>query len=177
MNKEAWNRFWGAKNGRKPHVKVTFFHTNTYTVFKRRHELEINYERYNRIIRAVNEKIVDRIIDGDKIKLPHRLGTIYIIRYKQKLILDEEGNVKNKNRRRLVNYKETFNLWLEHPELEHKQYVYYENEHTNGDKFRIIWKRGRRKNINFYIFSPARTFKRKLAEYIFNHPDKEYYNE
>ena len=104
---------------------------------------------------------------GVVITLPHKLGILYVSRYKPKYRFNEDGSLDLSKSRKLINWKETNQLWLEQPELKKKKYLVYDNEHSDGYKVKIMWQSVTRK-IAYKIFNfvPARQFIRDLASYI-----------
>ena len=77
----------------------------------------------------------------------------------------------------LVDWGTTLKLWKDKPALLKKKYVFHDNLHTNGIRYKIKWKRGRSapSSIKHYKFNAVRTFKRGLNTYIKNAKSLEYY--
>jgi hypothetical protein len=63
------------------------------------------------------------ILDGHRITLPHRLGSLEL--KTAKTPFNEPEKLK-------VDYAESRKMWAENPELSGKQAVYFTNQHTNG---------------------------------------------
>ena len=144
--------------------------------YKKTTEKSVNYSTFVKVIKLFNKYLVDELYDGTFIRLPHKLGSLYIQKYKPKYKFDADGNLTNAGQVNMIDYKATKELWKEHPELAHKQRIFYENNHSDGFKFKIKWKCGSIKNILIYNFIPAKSLKRNLAEFIRNNPNKDYYD-
>jgi hypothetical protein len=136
----------------------------------------VNYAIFVLVIKKFNLLFAKKLYEGAMLKLPNRLGEIYIIQYKPKFKFDEKGELTNKGQCKMIDYKATKELWKNHPELAHKQRVFYVNEHTDGLKLKIKWWPGSVKNINIYNFAPAKSLRRNLAKYIRSNPNTEYYD-
>lgn len=101
------------------------------------------------------QKIVEGIIYKDKeFKTPFSVGSIYVQKYQP----DFEDI---KTRTSFIDWKNTAKLG---------KIVYHLNEHSNGFKFTIKWKKKRNiiRYIEIYKFVPTRMFKRTLAKVIKN---------
>lgn len=147
-----------------------------YKFYKEKYSEPIDYKIFSLIIDSFNQKIIDKVYEGSYINLPYSLGDLFIFKYKQKYKFDENGEIITKGKRGLIDYKATKELWKEHPELEHKQRVCYDNFHTDNFKFGISWKRYHTLRVHkLYNFIPARGFKRGLASYLKEHPNQSYY--
>jgi hypothetical protein len=148
-----------------------------YYFYRRTYANAVDGKEFSEIINLFNNKLIEEIYKGAYITLPYSLGDIYITKYKKEYEFDEDGNVITKNKFNMVDYKTTKELWQEHPELKSKQYVYYDNFHTDGYKFRIKWKRYHTVRANkLYNFKPSRSFSRGLAAYLRQNPNQSYYD-
>lgn len=136
---------------------------------KEEHEMyNVSYSEYSKVLNKFNKAITDAIMkDAYEFILPKRIGTIRIKKYKPKLRIDEEGNLKTKYLP--VNWKATNELWETNPKAkEEKKRVYFLNNHSDG--YRYIWYystyRSALNNKSLYRFIPTRTNKRDLAKLI-----------
>ena len=147
-----------------------------YSFYKSNVDDNVNYTVFSEVIKSFNKNLIDELYDGTYIQLPYRIGDIYIKKYKPNYKFDEAGNLTNQGQNQMIDYKATNELWAKHPELAHKQRVFYTNDHSDGFKFKIKWKQGRLKNIYIYNFVPAKGLRRSLASHIRNNPNKDYYD-
>lgn len=166
----------------KVHYKKTSFYTY-YSFFYGKKNLTRG--EYGRIIEKLNLKIIDFILKGNSFRLPYGLGSIRIVRNKPVLIFNEDGTIDNIKSKISINWKETNELWRKYPKLRRKQYIYYENEETDGYIFKIVWSvfnmHKNHRNIRYYKFKPVRSFQRKLKSYILknnkiDYEDRKLYN-
>jgi len=147
-----------------------------YKFYKEKYTLPLDYKTFTNIIDLFNSKLINKVYEGSYISLPYILGDIFIYKYKKRIIFDENGEVVNKNKYNLIDYKATKELWKEYPELEHKQRVFYDNSHTDNYRFAISWKRYHTTRMHkLYNFKPTRAFSRGLAKYLKNNPNQNYY--
>ena len=147
-----------------------------YTYYKKITKESVNYKEYTKIIKVFNKLFIEELYEGAYLELPYKLGTIYIQKYKPKYKFNDDGDLTNAGQNNMIDYKATNELWRKHPELAHKQRVFYSNEHSDGFKFKIKWKSGKIRNISIYNFIPAKSLRRNLAQYIRNNPNKDYYD-
>lgn len=135
----------------------------------------VNYATFSKVIKSFNKHFVNELYDGAYLTLPHKLGDIFIIKYKPVYKFSESNELNNHGQVGMIDYKATKELWVAHPELAHKQRVFYSNEHSDGFKFKIKWLPGKVRNKAVYTFIPAKSLKRNLAKYIRNNPNKDYH--
>jgi hypothetical protein len=124
---------------------------------KRFPNTELSRKEYAEILETFFSEAKDYILNGREFKIPHRLGSLRIIKVK--------GDLKKLK----VDWKSTKQLWEKDEECkEKKQLVYHLNEHTNGDYYRLYFKKGKVKNISAVSFTPTRGLSRELASKIKN---------
>lgn len=117
----------------------------------------ISFDKWKEIIYTFNYMFRDHILDtGDRCKLPWGLGTFSISKKKSKKIVTHNG-------------KEYVNLavdWMKSKKLGKK--IYLLNAHTDGYRYKWRWfiKDARFFQYDIWVFKPARTSSRKLAEYL-----------
>ena len=155
---------------------IDFNLKEVYVFYKNTTASSVNYSTFSEVIKTFNKIFVDELYDGTYLELPHRLGDIYIKKYKPNYRFDEDNELNNHGQNQMIDYKATKELWKKHPELAHKRRIFYSNTHSDGYKFKIKWKFGRIKNVLIYNFVPAKGLRRNLAEYIRNNPHKDYYD-
>lgn len=117
-----------------------------------------DYKTFSKVIKTFNSKFKDKVVyDVEKIKLPRKLGEIYISKYENTF----DMNDKNK---RLVNYYET----------KKAGYVIY-----HEDQYGYKWKWDKKHCIvigkKYYQFKPCRSASRSIANAIKN-KKIDYYN-
>jgi len=144
-----------------------------------------NYSIFRDVIKDFNAEITKLLIEeGAEFKMPVRLGTIRIRKYKQKIKFNDDGSVDKKGMG--VNWPESKKLWQrEYPGktseelklIRNKQLVYYLNEHTDGYRFILYWnkKGSNAKNRTLYSFVFTYSNNRHLASILKGDNKAEYY--
>jgi hypothetical protein len=130
----------------------------------------ITSKEYSKILDMFNKNISKIIMENSyEFILPRRLGIIRIKKYKQKINLDENGNIINRAFK--VDFKSTLDLWSNDEEAKlNKTKVYHLNNHTEG--YRCFWYfsnyRCNLTNKSLYKFIPTRANNRNLAKLLKN---------
>jgi hypothetical protein len=132
----------------------------------------INLKQHNKILKDFHKIVFKKICeDSMTYKLPCKLGAHSVVKYKDELFLDKEGNVITKYL--AVDYVKTKLLWKEDEEARlNKVKVYNLNEHSNGYRYRFFWEKRSRltpykaSGIIAYTFTLSRENKRYLSKVI-----------
>ncbi len=106
----------------------------------------------------------DSLVENGEIKLPGRLGTVYIKGTFCKPRF-EDGKIKGLS----PDWAETNKLWEEDEEAKkNKQLVFHLNEETNGVRYKYSWLKGRVlvSNKTLYDLTMTRANKKKLVNSI-----------
>jgi hypothetical protein len=138
---------------------------------------DVDYSTYCSVIREFNNKLAGALIsEALEFNMPFRLGRVRIKKFRQKIELDENGDIDKKNLP--VNWKKTKELWCDqYPGLSKdeikkipgKQVIYHLNEHTSGYRCKLYWDHKKSSNIkNNRAYSAMFTFsnRRKLASML-----------
>lgn len=159
----------------KSKIKNDYLMPDIHKFFKIVFNEDISSSIFSSILKLFNQKLIKELYTGSYFHLPYKLGDLYIRKYKPVIKIDSDGNIVMRTQK-AIDYKATNQLWKDYPELEHKQRVYYDNFHTDGYKFKFMWKRyhlGKKfKMYNIYI---AKDTQRNFAKYLRNHPNQSYY--
>jgi len=136
-------------------------------------EDKLLYKEYSQLVHKCNKKLTKLCIEESmEITFPYRTGRLRIKKYKPNLFTHDGKFIKE---RLAVDYQESKRYWeKEYPGLEMeeifkipgKTYVYYNNEHTDGYKYKFLWEKYGMVNVpgkSAYRFIPTRTIKRQLA--------------
>lgn len=132
--------------------------------------LEINYKKYEEIIRELNAEYSRRILQGTIVKLSYGLGTILIRKIRgRKTFTDENGtHILLK-----VNWEATNKANAELKEGEEKVRIFHFNDNTEG--FSCNWKwvkeNARIKCSQIWTFKPCKKNQILLKEYIEKDPE------
>lgn len=114
---------------------------------------DVDKELFYALCSEFYEQVVEKIVKEDKdFNMPFSVGSLYIRKYQP-----EMSDIKK--RTSFIDWKNTAKLG---------KIVYHLNEHTNGFKFTIKWKKKQNviRYVEIYKFVPTRNFKRTLAHVI-----------
>lgn len=114
------------------------------------------YFRFKRILDQFNNNILDLLLNASEgFKMPSKLGSICIVKYKPKTYTNKSLS---------KDYKLSKELG---------KTIYHLNEHSDGYKYRLYWSKNKNTipDIYKYNLSLVRANKRKLAQLIFNKHD------
>lgn len=138
---------------------------DSYKLYKKTVENPIDIKNYLKIVADYNKFLIEKVLEGEAVMFPEKLGTLSIVGRKQKIKLDEDGNPKGLP----PNWRKTKELWDSNAKAkEEKKLVYCLNEHTDGVRYKYIWQKRRMliKNKNLYSFKLTRANKRTLHKKI-----------
>lgn len=110
------------------------------------------------------EFLVDKILDGEEVALPARLGSMKIVGTKRTLVFDSEGKPKLP-----PDWVKTKELWANNPEAKaERKLVYHLNEETDGIVYRYHWSRVRvfMENKDIYALRMTRQNKRAVNKKV-----------
>jgi hypothetical protein len=113
------------------------------------------------IIRQVNNLLVDELLRGNDVKLPHKLGKLELRKYEKKISF-VNGNLRTNLP---IDWNTTLRLWAEDPEAyKDKTLVRLEEKEV----FKIFYNKSKANynNKSFYEFEANRDLKRKLKQNI-----------
>lgn len=122
-------------------------------------DLFISEFLFNKIIRGMNLIILNKLLSGHSVKLPHRMGSLEIIKVNK--------GAKYKNGKLVITYPinwgETLKLWYNDEEArQNKLLIRFQNKEV----FKVIYNK-RKANYNnkiFMEFLPSRMFKIKIKD-------------
>ena len=124
----------------------------------------VDIKTYIEIANNYNKFLFDKIIEGEEITLPAKMGTMYIIGSKQKVKFDENGLPLLP-----PDWTKTLVYWKNNPQAKiDKKVIYCTNEHTNGVRYKILWSKKRImvENKTLYSLRLTRTNKRNISASI-----------
>lgn len=115
------------------------------------------------VIRAVNDRVAERIARGEEVKLPYRMGSIEL-RKEWRGAWISGGELKVSY---MVDWDRTLKLWYEDKEAERrKTLVRYDNK----DLYRMVWNKQKAvfTNMHFYKMKFNRFLRQRLKQNIEN---------
>lgn len=125
---------------------------------------------YSKILNEFNKDVSKKILENAyEYVLPHKLGILRIKKYKQKVKIDDQGNLDTSNLS--PNWKATKELWAKNAEAKkQKKRLFHTNEHSDGYQYKWHFSNYRSTCVNksAYCFIPSRTNKRMIASLVKN---------
>lgn len=124
-------------------MKSTVNLTDSYSTYTNRIEegkTKVNKKLYLEIVYGFMKFTVDRMVEGDEIFLGagESLGSIRVQGHKVKPRLNENGEVRGL----APDWVKTKELYAKDPQAKaEKRVLYCFNEHTDGIRYKIVWKR------------------------------------
>lgn len=139
---------------------------------------KLSQKQFTEITKQFFSEVIDMLIfDNIEFTFPKRLGNLRIIKYKNKVKLNEDGTLDKRKLR--PNWKATRELWRKmYPgmsweqivAISDKKMVFHENKHTDGYNLKWYWDRTTClvPNYTAYSLEIARRNDRRLAEALKN---------
>jgi len=134
----------------------------------------VSLDMYIEIASGFFKFLVQSMLDGLHVKLPSKMGDIFVVGKKTKMKIGEDGEIKGF----APDWKETKKLWERCEECRlRKQFVYHLNEATNGVRYRLHWSKkvAMAENKSLYSLQFTRSNRRTASaniqggkEYIVN---------
>lgn len=139
---------------------------NSYNTYKSLTENPISFKDYLDLSHLYMSFLMEKVLLGDEVTLPSRMGTLGIRGTKEKISIDETtGEIKGLS----PNWPKTLDLW-KRDELakEKRKLVYNTNEHSSNVRYRFVWRKSRVlvTNKTLYSLKMSRANKRLLSDLI-----------
>lgn len=127
-----------------PDVKEGYSLKHAYKFYKEKHTEDIDLSTYRKICCDFNKQIVEHILKGSVVKIPHSLGNLWI----KKIQTNWE-----KPRIDIQNTKK------------YGKKIYHLNEHSDGWWARWYWSKNNNliTNVTYYSFHPTRDNSRAVS--------------
>lgn len=124
--------------------------------YSKESENPVDIKVYTRITGLYNKFLSEKILQGEEVTLPCRMGTIKIVGKKRNMVPDEDGNL-----RLPIDWGETNKYWKSSPEAAKLGTKIY---HLDEIGYRFVWSR---KNVmlrfkNLYSLKMTRGNKRSV---------------
>lgn len=140
---------------------------NTRSSYKRyfkETEKPVELNTFILIANGYMEFLMKKVLEGEEVTMPAKLGTLFIQGVKKKLTFNKDGVPLLP-----PNWSETKKLWEKNPDAKAtKKIVYCLNEETNGVVYKLHWSKNRVpiENKLFYNFILTRDNKRTIHKKI-----------
>lgn len=137
----------------------------------------VSSKSFGTVLKQFNKEICNAIVlDSYEYRMPYRLGYLRIRKFKTRLVLDPDGNLRTGHLH--PDWVATKQLWEKNLKAkEEKKIVWHTNKHTQGFYCKWYWDKSvcNIKNSSVYSLVMSRTNKRKIAEAIKNNENIDYY--
>jgi hypothetical protein len=137
---------------------------SSYKLYKEKVETPINEKDYVNIANGYMQFLIQKVIEGEEITIPAKLGTMFIQGTKKSLKFNKDGVPLLP-----PNWAKTKQLWDSNPEAKQtKKIVYCLNEETDGVVYKLLWSKNRVpiENKLYYNFILTRANKRAIHQQI-----------
>lgn len=134
---------------------------DSYKLYKENKENTIKLKDYLEITAGYNKFLMQKVLDGDTVTLPSKLGTLCIVGRKQKIRYDDKGDIVGL----APDWVKTKALWDSNPKAkENRQRVFHTNEHSSMIRYRFHWSKARVlvSNKTLYALRLTRENKREV---------------
>jgi hypothetical protein len=121
----------------------------------------ISEKNFREIINTLNQSLQDRLLKGFEVRLPERMGSIEVRKYKTNIRFENGRLVTNLS----VDWDKTLRLWYEDEEAYAKKTLI---RCETKERFVFVYskRKAKYKNKVFYEFTPTRSMRLKLKEKI-----------
>ena len=121
---------------------------------------KMNEAQYYKLIRTVNEYLVDLLFKNAILDFPNRLGQLILMKYPARLTF-KDGKLHTNLP---IDWKSTIMLWFDDPEAEKKKTLI---RHEQEEIYTIAYRKRNMtcRNMPYYDFRPIRKVKQRVAEY------------
>jgi len=137
---------------------------SSYKRYSKEMEKPVELNTFVSIANGYMQFLINKVIEGEEVTLPAKLGTMFIQGVKKKLAFNKDGVPLLP-----PNWGETKKLWERNPEAKAtRKVVYCLNEETNGVVYKLHWSKNRVpiENKLYYNFILARANKRAIHSNI-----------
>jgi hypothetical protein len=137
---------------------------SSYKLYKKQVETSIEQKEFLQIANGYMEFLIQKVLEGEEITMPARLGTLFIQGVKKKLKYNRDGVPLLP-----PNWAATKKLWDSNPDAKAtKKIVYCLNEETDGVVYKLHWSKNRVpiENKLYYNFILTRANKRAIHQQI-----------
>lgn len=137
----------------------------SFKYYKKTSRNPVDIKTYITLCSKYNKFLINKVLEGEKVTLPSRMGTLSIVGTKQKIRYDENGNVRGL----APDWVKTKKLWDRNLKAkERKQLVYHTNEHSSNIRYKFFWSKDRVlvTNKTLYSLQVTRSNKRAVHDKI-----------
>jgi hypothetical protein len=131
----------------------------------------VDIKTYLLITGDYNKFLINKVLEGKEVTLPSRMGTLSILGKKQKVRVDEDGNIQGL----APDWVKTKELWESNPQAaKDKKLVYHINAHTDNVRYKFLWSKSQVLVENKTLYSLRMTRDNKRAVHAMIKQGKQY---
>lgn len=137
---------------------------SSYKTYKETVDTPIEEKQYLKIANGYMKFLIQKVLEGEEVTMPARLGTLFIQGVKKNLKFNKDGIPLLP-----PNWAATKKLWDSNPDAKAtKKIVYCLNEETDGVVYKLHWSKNRVpiENKLYYNFILTRSNKRAIHQQI-----------
>ena len=137
---------------------------SSYKTYKETVSTPVEEKQYLEIANGYMEFLIQKVLEGEEVTMPARLGTLFIQGVKKNLKFNKDGIPLLP-----PNWAATKKLWDSNPDAKAtKKIVYCLNEETDGVVYKLHWSKNRVpiENKLYYNFILTRSNKRAIHQQI-----------
>lgn len=137
---------------------------SSYKTYKETVDTPVEEKQYLEIANGYMEFLIQKVLEGEEVTMPARLGTLFIQGVKKNLKFNKDGIPLLP-----PNWAATKKLWDSNPDAKAtKKIVYCLNEETDGVVYKLHWSKNRVpiENKLYYNFILTRANKRAIHQQI-----------
>lgn len=128
------------------------------------HKYVLNDSQYSRIIRGINELLIEELYNANMIKFPYSMGALEVREYTPR-VKYINGNIINTN---YIDWNATLKLWFDDEESRNKKTIVRQR---GSNIYRILYIKGSKAKYNnkkFFEFRACRSLRQKIKEQVLN---------
>lgn len=119
----------------------------------------VDIKNYLLITADYNKFLINKVLEGEEVTLPARMGTLSIIGRKQSIKM-KDGKIVGL----APDWVKTKKLWESNPEAKkEKKLIYHTNTHTDNTRYKFLWSKCRVLVENKTLYSLRMTRDNKRA--------------
>lgn len=137
---------------------------SSYKLYKEDVETPVEEKQFLVVANGYMEFLIQKVLEGEEVTMPAKLGTLFIQGIKKKLKFSVNGIPMLP-----PNWRKTKELWEKNPEAKQtRKIVYCLNEETGGVVYKLHWSKNRVpiENKLYYNFILTRANKRAIHQEI-----------
>lgn len=144
---------------------------DSYKLYKKLALIPVDLKTYISYANEYNKFLAQKVLEGEVITLPSRMGTLSIVGKKENIRFNENGSIKGL----APDWVKTKQLWENNPEAKkNKKILYHTNSHTDNVRYKFFWSKINIITLNKVLYSLKMTRDNKRAVHNLIKEGKQY---